>query len=1239
MMREINRYIPTFKDILGKNGKSEAIAWLQKKINETTDPLSAVSKRVLYNDQSGFSVTGTVSDFLKGNSVNAEEYIRNLVNNRYGKETNPLKAQYMAMRDAVSELKGLSITGKDSDVSSMIFNRVNVQDFSAFGRMIQPLRSNMTQHQNYYALKKTAINGMAATYTRLTTTGSAEKAMGTIGRHLSGITARGTIANNIEIQNAINAALNDPTVPKHVKDELMNKRSMLSTYENMSIMSQDLADTLGSQYTRYLPVDAKFKEQAEKLIGQSFKPDEVMIRDPRAKNNLHYKGEYGTTATVSELVAQADGSYKLRLDVAKPFMSGGKFTSMAGEKATATILSREAYQAIDKSGGLYMFSPNIPKHGDIGAFIEGLVGNKLYDLNMTSGEKAIRQFASQLNALMYSGAREKMAKEAIEVEHVDGFFRFNIAEDAILKGQGSLLDENAKKLSQLLLRGKGSINVMSEVRAAKVDETFAIHGPYSKDGVKYSFREVLALRAQNLGAVADYVQGEFGVNSGATSSRLSNAWKAAQDVSGVKRITDSLPEFAIGNGIEDVVRDTGIVSYKNSIFKPTGMASDQLYKLNLPVALEASDFLGWGSNHPEGKLTLAKAFEKGNMTGIDSLTVLTSDLGKYHPMVNGQQVTRYSIGGDDSITNALADVERSIMSINDLAADATDDVRRDARRRLAYSVNKYAEAASYAVSGSHGETKDAFTANLKRSAYVKLQGINPTEFTRSGSALWEAGVRENTVVISKELAGQMMGRSYVHDLTKGASLVNGIYQTEELYGLGLRYPNINRQSVQGLRVMIGDAETLGLNTKAAYMTPGTVKKLAGDFDGDNVTISMLLDEENTKGARQAVERMWQATYAKESQDQLKEYYNNKIGSKLGMTSAREGLADIISGGAIRDIDSLTTETVLNSKIGAKMFTGYVTNTATRMMSSAASIYGVTSDQYRLLEDTISTPLQQDIISSKHGTNTIMSVFEVIDTINGRSNNYGQLRNALIDPAKASEEDIAKIDRGINILRDIHTKTARTHSLNVATSSTGEKALSSLLGSGTLLDDELAETVLGKIDTTAERAKLLRDQMNEEAYQSIMNEMKDTYSKVEEHTQFNLKFNKKTAIVAAGVAAGLYAFGTVRGMLDVGDARMQPEEDKAPASDGYYIPGGGETHRAPIAPISMMGSGYEGMQINIKAYNSKGGTDPEYLNEAIASSMKNQIAVPVTIKHSVSDNRSDMNKQDVEGILSQAIRGY
>lgn len=1272
LARDVGRNINIFSGKIANEGIDTGINFLQSVITNSIKGLSA-SSSYQSSDGLGLDVSFTLADKIKAGAVDVNFMLPTIKDGRIeelnsavnaGLKKNQIygiKEKWAAIQDVYKQLQGrFYVTGKDSDVADGILNMFNVQDYSAFGFMNDPSRGNMTQALNYYAIKDkvgpfvAGIERDNVTYTKSLIEGLKET---TRAGELDGVSAQGKLSTSEDIARAIDDALKDPNLSKEVREELTQKRFRLGTYENMGIMSQDLAETMGSSYTKRLPLTAEEAKKMENLLSAG-KLEKMDINQINKALGTNFTIEDKAKLEFKHLI-EDNGKYWANVDVHMDFESGYKAITFGGEKSTFEVFSREAYKAIDHgSGSHYMILPNVGKHGDIGSLIEGSLAYKVRDMRQKNSTRAeIQALIDSLNQAFESNKENKPIV-------LDKNYNLRIAED-ITVGQGN----GNKKAWQIIANKLGDntdsygVNIFSRVRNAKVDRNFKIQSEdlYGRKGVTFGQQELGALRMAGYDESANWLEKEFlankldrvGNRENLTARKLSGVLASHYSMARGVELPDTLQTFSYGaeeatsgkkglkytariNGINKV---EGIIDYQDTIFMPKGLKDGDFYKLELPTTFKAEEFDD----------TILKRIENKSMiiTGgigtneLKEIGMVARDLDHYAFDNSRGKKSGFGLGGTDSAERAMYSLESAIGSYKDGNQESRDNLKKAI-------VNYYKNAADE-LAGSHTPTTEAFSAHLGNSGRFNARGINPLEMFNQEGLLYKAGLKENTAIISKSAFLEMGGDEKLLQSVGDSGIFN---TTEDIFGHAVRYPTLGQESLQGVKLMIASDDLLGNKKTNMFLTPLLMKKLKGDFDGDTISF-ILATGKNREKMSNEIRTNWTKKYANQTADEIRGMYAESIAKKYEGTAANMlSLRSLLSSDeAIEKANNAITrsfEGILESKMGTKMFTGYANNMSREVQNLAEFYYG-RGEEYDLIEKYITRPVvQEGAISSKHfkSAGGAYNALFLVDEVFTGTADEGKISDfkKIIMGYLGDDADSEKVDEAFVKLTEMQKAHIGQKSAHIGLSSSPEKSYRAL-------DD----IVYGRARTDVNFNRILKDisfldqagygdlgasylkNKSIDAQNQVIGEALENTFKQTNSSKFNFKITGKTAMVATGVAAGLFAFNAVRGAIDIGSARIQGKPDEAPGADGYYIPGGAENMQSPTARVLEAGAGYEGMQINIKAYN-RNRTDVSDLNGRLSESIAGGMTVPVKINTHTTDDRSSMNRDQIQQIIADTIRG-
>lgn len=258
----------------------------------------------------------------------------------------------------------------------------------------------------------------------------------------------------------------------------------------------------------------------------------------------------------------------------------------------------------------------------------------------------------------------------------------------------------------------------------------------------------------------------------------------------------------------------------------------------------------------EADVQFGKALKENNGVFMFELPEALHDkYGKSHVAMLDTRLAAIP-GTEKAMLNDIQQTQGSIWSklkeYQNISPDSTaveiDRVTRGLDRAIGAQEEVINKALVYSKEG--GMAKTGMTAKMDMAGQFRIQGINPLENKTykegtayvSESRLFEmiggkeAHVMENIMgYSSKELQGMSIKdqRAKIVDYT----------QTEGLYGFTNRYPTIDSDTIQSLRVQVD--KSLRKDDRGAYLTVGTATKMKADYDGDFLSIVMAQYKEKT----------------------------------------------------------------------------------------------------------------------------------------------------------------------------------------------------------------------------------------------------------------------------------------------------------------------------------------------------------------------------------------------------------
>jgi hypothetical protein len=1278
----------TFRQRLQEDGIDAAIAFYNKELREINQGLAGRSKHY----EKGLDVGMNMADITKAHNVEIVNMYPALDKKGYITKANfAEKAGYKigdyfgvwekfkTMEVIAKELtpQGIYITGKESDISKGIFSTLNIQNTVGFGMLDDPAHPSLSSFAGHHMLRTTNVDGTRKTLkgrqswgTRVKTD-TIERALNLFDNEYTGITAQGKLATTEDVDRMIEIAekklkadisdmslsLTERSEAERALKELNIKRGILHTHEGQAIMRQSFAKNFDANTTKNFKLTEEQAVMLQEIVDEGKAPTLLDIKDI-TKNDVRF--ETGATGTFNKILKE-EGQYFIQFDVNQKPQHGTKFTALGGEKLTPTMISDTLFDAFPNSAETdFIMSAKIVSHGKTGSYISGATLYKIDEMR-ASGKRfsEINSFIEELNEAFVTKTNEKPI-----VLNKD--YTLKIAESITLPKE-----DGNKEAYQKLIRLLGNVqnddygfNFISEVRRAKVDTTFSNFGdntPRGK-GVSVGTLEYSTLKAQGLDETADWLLKQTDIYKNKEGVEIAKKAKVSMSsflnvIQGVE--LPDVPKFAYGaefektgvHGLNPAARISGIPGISdisNSIYMPNGLKEGDGFKLVLPTTLHEQDFIGTSFESKTNKHTNAKTSGISSK-GISEIFLAAGEPGRFD---NDLGIGKgYSLGAKESLEFNKARLERVLLEWQ----NPTEDIHT-LRKKLVEATVGVLDSQAYLMSGKDGAMRESFRAHIGNSGRLNARGISPTQMLDPESLISKAGIKENTVIMSFD---DYIAQGGKKDLLGTLNKTTGLYENSKVFGLAVINPNIDDSSAQAVKILISNDKASGNVT----MTPWLTKIMGRDYDGDIANIILFSGIKDREIVAKEVQKVWENKFGSQSRAEMALMYSTDVdfgGNAKSSFSLQSLFGDEKNINKLNASMNRSITSLLESKVGLGLFTGYANNTSRDILNAAEIFYGSDSAERKLIQDFITTPLVQAPISAKKlkagDEGVYKRIMDVITYTTGRDRSE-KIQTSVIDTLRElmpEEKRIGSLrtnfDEGLenaifhlNRMLDstIDTSSAKTF-LEGNLTKTGVHWQNILYSQGREdLNMKHIFNMFSHYFPEDETVKTFSDLLSKNSFFNEQIEYGPNLEELFRDTPVSdkpkFKVTGKTALVAVGVASGLFAFNAVRGAIDIASTRMQGRPDEAPGSDGYYIPGGAEGHTNPTARVLEAGAGYEGMQVNIKAYNSNR-TDIDDLNGRLSSAISGNMTVPVKINTTTTDNRSTMNRDQIQQIIADTIRG-
>ena len=1277
-------------------------------VGDRVDKASAFGHLAYQVDPSIMDVRMTVSDYARGGMVD----LRPAMDLRLDKVRE--RKGYVGIRDRYEQMmelyrdfaaddaksKRFFVTGKEDDIVKGLWSRADIRDFEPLGHYINPSRANIWQYQNMYALDASLIDNALeqdpylrqhiSRHQRLTTT-TMDSTFRRLTRQtgedfVSGLTMRGVIAQDVEIREAMRRAtemsdeeimarlrhLNiDEDAVAGIRQQLRDTRFRMSTYENMMLMSDDVAPLFRTTYTEQKAVTADLASDLGRALDRAeFETGrrEVPLT-PELRRQLGLHGEGAVTR-----VAEDAKGFRAIVRASVGLGEGDKIALSGGEKGTVNLIGRTIMDLLFPKGTSVVYYQDVAKHGDVGA----LAGDQIRKIaqNIMQSERADRQellanFAKELNDTF---KRQKNIKNAVRVNELTNNIVLNhrlmkTADEKTLAQAVEVINRWGGEYAPEVEAGIGGqqfYTTTTEARMMRVSRHFyykdawgQMRLPGEARAARFGHRETMAFRGYGLEATEAYIR--------QTATATQHADTVTAIAQGNFRLFETLqgkirPDHVFEHGRDGLRPLTGVpglpglLDVEGTILKPIGtrgpLAAGEVFSVKSPVALLRSDFSEkWQKRLPEQLRELPIAVQDFTpYTRVEERYYLDELSRKVRTLEGHMEDYRLAHGAREKLTGLPI---------------ATEDIG-DIRRKIAKSYEEVLDMTATMTAGKKRLVTDALTAEMYTSARGQIRAISPLDMP----TMARHGIGENTIFISERMAQRMLGPSYSEfwDVGKDAfDPETGLAKVKErMFGGAIRYPNIYRESVGPVNIQVARWAT-GDNI---HVTPGMLAKMKGDADGDALSFFMSYmrgEDDRTRAlrdlatdSRREIARYWDTNYGEvlqriDLQDRVGEAFKHGWDPKTqrhipGAVSHR--LTDIMADEGIMRKTFVSTDEVMQAKMG-KMFLGHASNISARIRFLSEAIYGGQTEPHRLIES-LGASIEHSAFQMKHGGTATPLIFDIDDIFkqaqaSGARDADFHLRRLLdiTDPKDATKKMFTR--EQVDALTDMFQREFSTFrqelrplvARNISgldffdfvdvTTDKGTRMLSEFRA-GTSMDEFLriarpeAKTALDVFAAT--EGPSAGELLQEQARQADLNLARKSLLP---------KITSQHVAWGIGIAAAIYAFQRVRNVAGIQPDTERPQPDTAPATDGYY--GEDPVQMQPVIPrVIQDGTGYQGLRVRVRGVSNRT-VENDMLGQQIADAMQGHIPIPMQVNVSSRDDRTNLNRENVERIVGQTIRGY
>ncbi len=1107
-------------------------------------------------------------------------------------------------------------------------------------------------------------------------------------RHISGINMKSAMMTDVDITERITKTLSPGTVKpadmsdadwKFAREWLESQGHRLSTWENMAMMSSRNLEYFGVELEK--PISLTYEQGMklqENLQSKTFKPGDTIIDDIIWKEKAR--------GTIRAINPDAQG-FRLRMSYLDMPQESFKVAASSGEKMTITSLPPSVLHALTEDSSIEMiYAQDIKKHADVGAMIRDRVQLQAYEIRtmeaVTNKQKIARsakrqELVDDLNKLFEVQEAKGKAAKAVTWERVNQALIFN--ESATIK------KGKEEALAQHISRDKDFIRTMTQVRRMRVDDhmyTVDYKGrvrigsnriPHSKlpKGMKITWRELAALETKSpeLNETLEWLYRHIEMGSGHDTSLkvVQGNILAAKRFAGDELATKHMQELVyttdqnVLRHLAKPIEEAQIGSVDDTILRPRIdgrlVSPGDTYALKLPAPISKSLLdRGVDDNLVKVRGGFSNFIPDGDITHVP---MVAQDLAQ-DPTTGKTWMSNDVVHKQKALQDAVYNYSQSLSNAGDLSTPIPD-----AQRDVARAINNLYDSMATQTAGKKGlVSQDLLSGRMWTSSQVRLQGISPWQIERMQGTAMAEQLKENTLFISERRAKTMLGDNY----SKFFGDFNKYGMAEQrtaMHGLGIRFPDIHPDQIDAIKigVMQGTADDAG------YITPGLMKRMRGDFDDDRFFFSMAFggtDPEQSEKARLELQRYWnqhhgqsvdpRLLYEEELMEKTKE--GLKVPKKIRGIEAFHAKKILLEEEVLKQA-ILSDSDVLGSKLSKKLI-GLASNLGDTLRFSAMPYYDMSSEvdraAYKHISDFSASIPQYGAISAKHTSMADAAnhpLFKIQDILfQGRKDL--SLLDQLTDVDMVKSGYGEKItDTQVQAVKDFFSRTmdSQTYRHKVRAMIGQEMGADALFtmaehGHPSLEVDKALSMVMNKISpghnlVGSDVYLMAHEQMIKDrdvGLRQIKRELAKEQSEGLSKTLTNFKFTPQTAAWGVGIAAGLYAFQKARTIGGIKPDTERPQPDVAPGSDGYYGVPEMQQSSTPIPRIIQDGTGYQGLNVRIRGVTDRS-IDNEYLAQSISDSMQGHIPVPMNININTRDNRSNMNDQQIQEIVSRAIRGF
>ena len=1114
-----------------------------------------------------------------------------------------------------------------------------------------------------------------------------------------GLRMKTAYMTDTDLHRAIESALARTDLSPAVRQELTHMRYVASTYEGMLPIAREALSLFEATYEKTMTLDAEQARRVGEAISEGrlsrrLLPFQEIIPDLRWQDI-----GMGEIIGIEELEG---GRARLRVRSTVDAEGTVKLVYAGGEKGTTVPFSRQAIEAVTPEGTVAIARPDFTKHTTPGMWIEGQIGKALHalrhrpdeaqslvnEINRIAGEQRLltaarvdQSFAvsdSVVQGLGKQRAQDIMAainrrvplmepiydKQQV-VTAMPEWIRMRVGDPLFysdIRGQMRLGDE--------VITGRGAqlgFRELQSLRGREGDLSQAIR--YFEDAI------------QTLPAHQPYHRAQAG------TFRAAQALFDPQILDEITDVRYMTGEGALATLTRPIERGR-YLDIRGTALQPTGTDVGDIYRLGLPEGITRADVkTRLGQLKPTDRQYGAlEVLHKYMPDRIESVPMAV----QVHPQTYISSVgsAQAQLARDVGYMHtAISDVDRYLSPARPGVTQATavQQAKHDVIDRMA----GYYEEMNVQLTAAKGEAfTRAMHGRLNMSARLTLQGVSPQRM----ADLQRMGIGEHTAFISERFARDILGDDYTRYF--GALDEQGIARVgkERLTGLGVRYPTIGIGSVAPLEFRVAS----WAQPDTIYTTPGTTKMWHGDFDDDKLAVFMAHARgkvaPHARAARENIaswiDRHKFTGDAAQAGRTIIEQERNLIGmlapgqvlspAQQEMYGPMRELADTR---LLTDPDIRGAMQLHGTRVKAtKALIGPTSVMGSMLRNIAEPIYGAGSAEYLRIAR-LTEAFEQGAFQIQHGVGDIrpdMSsadiaaqirraeppALRILDTMKGvmggklLPEHVQQIESLNIKGLTSQElrESLQQVEELASMRIGRGFKQTQIQALLQKADYLDKESLALLAGSPQMTGQErimntenisrllrqLGDPGIARAEEIRLRDPLMRA-MDQAAYTKQITELSKAPPPPGVMARMGLpdvKFTPKMGMWAVGIAAGIYAFQRVRGAATMMDRPRHPQADVAPEPDGEY-PSFMMDQEGPSSPIGRIyerGYGYDGLQVKIRGTRRGSTLDNEYVAQSISDAMQAQLPVPMEVKIHSQDNRSRMDRRQVQDIVSQAIKG-